>query len=234
MNKNKTFLIVLGLLFSFLFNPIHADTKHDIFCSHVLLTLGICYAALKFRSCPYLYEKNTYKTPEEYLDFLENKVIDWQFLLENSDEDQLNSFRSELLDYYQKIITKRSFFSMLFTAIPPYQPWALFKEELNQHLAQLSSYKHDQYFKKIKNTAFNTNVPLYSQELMDRVFRLKKTLKKIKKHIQGWPTYQNECSQARQEVEISNIYNNFGMFFCFYFAHQILANSMIRFISEKY
>jgi hypothetical protein len=232
MNKNKTFslimsknLIALSFLFSFLFNSLQAQSRVHPFWGYLMFSFGIFHASTAFRSCPYLYEKGTYKTLEVYLDFLENRIINWHFLLEKHDEDQLNSFRSELLESYEQILKKRSFFSSLFLDSAPYQPWALFKEEINQHLNQLSFYKCSQIFKKTKNLIFKTNVPLYSKELLDRITRLETTLNKIKKCIQSWPSYQNECSQTRQEKEISRIFNYLAMFYCFYFANWMLEDT---------
>lgn len=235
MNKNKTIslimsknLIILGLLFSILFNPVYAGSRCETFCSYLVLTCQVFHTIRVFRSCPYLYEKGTFKNPEEYLDFLENKIIYWQFLLENPTEDQLNSFRCELLEYYERILKKRSFFSMLLTDSVPHQPWALFKEEIGQHLSQLSSYKCRHSFNKDTNVAFKTSVPLYSQELIDRIDRLEVTLNKIKKCTQVWPTYQNECSQARQEEHISKIFDYLCMFYCSYFLTRLLDNALLR------
>jgi hypothetical protein len=186
-----------------------------------MLTLGVFHATTIFQHCPYLYEKITYNTPEKYLDFLENRIIGWQFLLENPNEDQLNSFRSELLEYYEQIITKRGLFSIMFTDSVPYQPWALFKEEMNQHLTQLSSYKRNLSSKKDMDATYNN--PLYSQYLLDKINKSEIILNMLKKCIQAWPTYQSECSQARQEVNIFKVYNFLNMFHCYYLANRLLA-----------
>ncbi len=222
--KNSKNLILFSLLLVFLSNPLNARSRFETFCGYTLLTLGFYHAIALFGSCPYLYETDTCKTQKEYLDFLEERMIGWQFLLENPNEDQLNSFRYELLEYYEHILNKRSIFSISFKDSMPYQPWALFREEIQQHLTQLSSYKFDRFFKQFDNDTFNTNLPIESQELIGRVNRLETILNKIKKQIQPWPAYQNECSQARQEAAISNIYNFLGVFYCFYFANQSLKD----------
>lgn len=221
MNK---FALIIVLLFSFASNSLYSKSKSEIFCGYTLLACGAFHLTDILKRCPYLYDNNEYKNPEEYLDFLEKRITSWQFLVENPTEDQLNSFRSELLEHYDQILMKRSLFSMFFTDWRPQQPWALLKEEIQQHLHQLYSYKFDRLIKKTKNDILNTNESLYSQEFIDRVNTLETRLGKIKKYLCGWPIYQSECTDDRQEVQISKLYSILNVLYCFYFAHQILKD----------
>lgn len=218
--KITTSLLTAVLLFSFSANA-NVESKISISMGFGMIVLGILSACTSFQNCPYLYNKYEYKTPEEYLSFLENRISNLLFLTEQTNEEQLNSFRQELIEHYEEIISKRGPLSMLFEAGVPHQPWALLREEIEQHIWHLDSYRFDRFFQKNKNEMFNTNVPIYSQALIDRVDGLKTILIKIKKCIQPWPTYQSECSQARQERLLSSTYCFFGAFYCFYYANKL-------------
>lgn len=226
--KKKTimhkFAMTILLSFSFASNSLYSKSKSEIFGGYTLLACGVFHFADIIKRCPTLYDSTEFQSPEEYLNFLEKRVVQWQFLTENPTEEHLCSFRSELLEHYDKILSKRSLFSMIFTDWRPMQPWALFKEEIQQHLDQLYCYKFDRLIKKTKNDIFNTNEPLYPQEIIDKVNTLEKRLRAIKKCLCGWPTYQSECTLDRQEFQMSQIYSILNVMYCFYFAHQILKD----------
>lgn len=225
MNKRKIiniYLVILGLLLSGLATPLNAQSKLQTFFGCTLITVGLCHVATSFQITPYLYEKNKYKTPEKYLDFLDTRIARFKFLLEKPNEEQLDIFRYELLDYYEHVTQSNSSWLSFFEGRLSHQPWVLLEEEIEQHLSRLFFYKLYFVLEKDFPEKSDASTAANAQSAINRVNILESTLHKIKKRLQSWPSYCNEKSHARQESKTSSMLNLLSVFYCFYWGHKML------------
>jgi len=212
--------LTASLIFSIHIDGLSTKSKINEFLAWSTFTISTIELIALFNICPYLYERNSDKGIEDQLKILQHRITSWEILLENPNKKQLNNFRVELLEYYSKILENRGFFSKLFERGAPAQPWALLNQEILQYQALLKSSKLNYQ----SHVCPKDNSCLDSQAIHDLMVKLESFLVLIQKSINCRTSFQNECSQARQEEQNAKTLHFISALFNFYLAHKFLEN----------
>ncbi len=162
----------------------------------------------KFTPDLYTKDKN-----EGYAILVERRINTLKFVLENPNEDQLNSLKHELTSYYNEILENRALLSKIVEKNIPRQPWALLDEEINQHVNELY------FWKSIISNKFLID-PENAKPMLDKIENLLNDLRLIREKFQTYSQYQFECSLARQEEYLYTVQQIMWTLFFFYLAKQ--------------
>lgn len=212
MTKNKNKKVSVTLL-SFLF----VTTTINIECWDFRLpkiNFGLIGAfwgiASLCRFTPDLYIK---PKDEGYAFVVERRINALKFILENPSENQLASFKNELICHYNEILKKRGYLSRIVEKDIPHQPWALLDEEINQYLKELD------FWKSFVSNKFLIN-PENAKPMLDKIESLLNDLTSIRERFQSYSSYQLECSLARQEEYMYTMQQIAWTLFFFYLANK--------------
>lgn len=221
-HKVNLMIIFLGLLSpaSFVY------PRQNIFYSIVKVSFYMCLARIVACSTakicqrvPNLYEQKN--SNEELLQLIEERTNQWRLILEKPTEYQLLSFRVELIQYYKKILSNRSILSNIFEHEIPEQPWALFNLEMQQYLNTLG-YLQARLFNRTF-TVTDLQTITYEEETSQFLNRIKKAealITEIILIIESYPSFQSECSQARQEKMYISLIRDISILSCTYLLFQ--------------
>lgn len=207
-NKNKLTTNFILIFFLFFAKPIQS-WDHRPTTIKIGLAVALLNVATLFRVTPSLYSK----PHDNFIHMIEERVNSLKFILESPTEDQLMTFKYELIGHYTEILNKRGILSKIFEDAIPDQPYALLNEEIKQHLTQLNFWEN-----------LLSYVPESDEKKngLERIKNLKSTLLSIQKRFQSHTCYQIECSLARQDDYIYKAFHVVIAMFLFYLVDQEL------------
>lgn len=220
--KQITIIILLGLSFS---QSSFAFPRKNVLDTCVELSFYLCLLGLAdhildgiCQSTPTLYEQKN--SDERSLQCIEERTYELKYIIENCTEDALIPFRATLIQQYEKVLKNRNGFSLFFERDVPHQPWALLNLELQQYLDCINSCKSKLFQRTFSRIEGQPLTHEESLAFFDRIQKVEDLLISIKNALQSLPSFQSECSQARQEKTISAITHQIGIFICLYLIHQ--------------
>lgn len=222
----KSILIILlsGLLCPQLSFSFPRKNIFDTFAeaSFYLLFVGVIghtFAGM-CQHAPYLYEQKS--SDEELLQSIEARAERFRFILEKPTEDCLLSFRMHLIQHYKKMVSNRSFSSILFERGIPEQPWALFNVEMQQTLNKLGSLQTrvvNGMFTMIDSQAISSDEQ--ATRFLERIKKVRDFLNEAALIVEAYPTFQSECSQERQEKMNTTLIRNVAALSGIYMMHKL-------------
>lgn len=215
--RNKTLIQVLLVLFSFI------STKSICWDPRPTLinacTVFICLESIAlWQQKPWLFAQQV--DDEAYLELVEKRINEWNFILNNPTEEELISYRYSLINHYEKILEERILISKIFQNGAPSEIFALLDEEIKQHIFYLSTCKTRLDYKKCFEIDHETAFPKELLTLNNKIKIAETTLRDIHKHFQSYSSYQIECSLARQEKTTDTIFHLLSMFIFMYISNR--------------
>lgn len=209
-NRNKNILFQFFTLLIFLNGQNSECWKLDLAKINIAYLGAFWSVASLCKFTPDLHSKTT---NEGYAVLVERRINTLKFILEKPNEEQLMSFRQELICYYNEILENRAFWSKIVEKNIPRQPWALLDEEINQHINELY------FWKSIISNKFLID-PENAKPMLDKIENLLNDLSLIRAVFQNYSQYQFECSLARQEEYLYTVRQIMWALFFFYLAKQ--------------
>ncbi|GMU19829.1 MAG: hypothetical protein AMXMBFR12_10200 [Candidatus Babeliales bacterium] len=195
--------------------------RKNVFDTCIELSLYLAYLGLAgyiidniCQNTPTLCEQNS--CDEKHLQYIEDRINQFKFILESPSENALIPFRSELKEHYDRILKNRHEISIFFERNTPCQPWALLSIEIEEQLNSLHSFRSKLYtrvFTKLDSQSLSHEQAL---QFFDRIQKVEDLLIAIKNTFQAYPSFQSECYQARQEKIGAFIIRQVGILTCLY------------------
>lgn len=216
--KAITIILLLGLSFS---QTSFTFPRKNVFDTCVELSFYLCLLGLAChvldgicQSTPVLYEQKN--SDEKYLQYIEERTHELKNIMGNCTEDALIPFRANLIQHYEKILKSHSFFSLFFAQDVPSQPWALLNIEIQQHLNYLDSCRSKLFKRTFSRIDEQPLTHEQALQFFDRIQKIEDLLITIRRALQSLPSFQSECSQARQEKSLAAIRRDIGVFLGIY------------------